>query len=190
MQAPIGQNLSTAALIASCPSRKYDHCYFGTLEERYPVAQFRTRRPPKQKKGECEPADDPGCTPVGPAELLEWFGGSKLPSCPPQPTPPPQPVDCNRPDTALLSQLLLLVGVPSAPTATGRMRRTAIRAGWMQDERVGRQVAACFLLSSHTPQPELAALQQEQAALPPLTRPSLPAPPQAPVATFAADVPR
>ena len=43
---------------------------------------------------------------------------------------------------------------------------------------------------ANTPQPELAALQQEQAALPPLTRPSLPAPPQAPVATFAADVPR
>eukprot|EP00964_Phaeocystis_antarctica_P101489 scaffold66950_cov60-Phaeocystis_antarctica.AAC.2 len=167
MQAAIGRNLSTAVLIASCPSRNYEKCYYRTIEARYPVAKFRTRRPPGLKKGVCEPADDPSCLPIGPDRVVEWFGGTELPSpasCPLQPSPPPLAIDCRQPPTtAQQQQLLLLVGVPSSPTATGTRRRAAIRAGWMRDERVGRQVAVCFLLSSLTPQPQLAALQAEAA---------------------------
>ena len=165
LQAPIGQNLSSDALISSCPSREYHRCYQATLERRYPVAKFRTRRPPKMKKGICEPAGDPGCAPIGPSRILEWFDGSAMPSCPPLPMPAQKKVvDCANPDAAMQAQLLLLVGVPSAPTATGRMRRAAIRDAWMQDERVGRSVAVCFLLSSQTPAPELARLREEEAA--------------------------
>ena len=167
MQAAIGRNLSTAALIASCPSRNYEKCYYRTIEARYPVAKFRTRRPPGLKKGVCEPADDPSCRPIGPDRVVEWFGGTELPSpssCPAPPSPPPLAIDCRQPPSALQQrQLLLLVGVPSSPSATGTRRRAAIRAGWMRDERVGRQVAVCFLLSSLTPQPQLAALQAEAA---------------------------
>ena len=167
MQAAIGRNLSTAALIASCPSRNYEKCYYRTIEARYPVAKFRTRRPPGLKKGVCEPADDPNCRPIGPDRVVEWFGGTELPSpssCPAQPSPPPLAIDCRQPPSAAQQQqLLLLVGVPSSPTATGTKRRAAIRDGWMRDERVGRQVAVCFLLSSLTPQPQLAALQAEAA---------------------------
>ena len=167
MQAAIGRNLSTAALIASCPSRNYEKCYYRTIEARYPVAKFRTRRPPGLKKGVCEPADDPSCRPIGPDRVVEWFGGTELPSpssCPAPPSPPPLAIDCRQPPSALQQrQLLLLVGVPSSPSATGTRRRAAIRAGWMRDERVGRQVAVCFLLSSLTPQPQLGALQAEAA---------------------------
>ena len=63
----------------------------------------------------------------------------------------------------MAGQVVLLLGVPSSPTPTGRLRRDAIRASWLRDERIGRSVVVCFLLSSRTPASQLAPMRAEDA---------------------------
>jgi uncharacterized membrane protein len=53
---------------------------------------------------------------------------------------------------AKYARAVLLLGVPSSPTAKGTERRKAIRAAWLLDEHVGRTVVVCFLLLQWRPQ--------------------------------------
>jgi len=87
--------------------------------------------------------------------------GSPLPPI----TPAQERLRCTSDAVAVNGRALLVIGVPSAPSAKGRRRRDAIRAAWMQDPLVATSVVmVCFLLSAETPQPSLAELESERAA--------------------------
>ena len=166
---PIGRNTSSASLIAACPSRKYQRCFVKQLQARYPVTQYRL--PPLPRRCAAMKGDnalhDAACT-LPPAEhVLSYFNGPKLVPRKPLRSPPVPYGNamrrCNSP-VAGGEGTSLLLGVPSSPSATGQKRRAAIRASWMRDERVGRSVVVCFLLSARTPAQQLAAMQTEQEA--------------------------
>ena len=165
---PMGENQSTAALIAACPDRRYQRCFADQLRAKYPVTQFRL--PPLPRR--CESAKgnvalfDPDCT-FPPAErALAPVSGPSLAMCPVAPKPtraPPRVLKCNSAAAEINTNVVLLLGVPSSPTATGRKRRDAIRAAWMRDDAVGRRVVVCFLLSAHTPMAQLTPMLAENA---------------------------
>ena len=164
----MGLNASTADLIAACPSRKYHRCFFRQLQHKYPVTQFQLPRMNHRctTKPGTYALSAPSCT-FPPAErTLMYTSGPRLRLCPPSlrplfPSNPPVPLRCDSPAKEVNARAVLLLGVPSSPTATGSERRAAIRASWLRDEHVGRDVVICFLLSSHTPEPALSLLKAE-----------------------------
>lgn len=88
--------------------------------------------------------------------------------CPRGATPRREPaskrLQCTSPPSLVNRHTTLLIGVPSSPSVKGRRRRDAIRGAWMRDPLVGRDVVVCFILSSATPQPQLASLREEGEA--------------------------
>jgi hypothetical protein len=166
----IGFNATTASLQASCPGRKYQRCFFHHLEAKYPVSQFRLPPlPPRCAKAKGEAALlDPACTLPPPERVLMPWAGPTLHRCPPPPpasAPAPRRrarLTCGQPGGD--ANAVLLLGVPSSPGPTGKLRREAIRASWMRDERVGTSVLVCFLLSARTPPEKLAPMREEHAA--------------------------
>jgi len=167
----IGSNGTAAPLQQLCPSRKYQRCFFSELNAKYPVTQFRLR--PMARRCEKLRGDaalhDPACT-IPPAEhMLIQLSGPRLSLCPRPPTLAPalggeRRLTCSSAAEAINQRAVLLLGVPSSPTPTGLKRRTAIRDSWMRDERVGTSVVVCFLLSSRTPEAQLAPMRAEQTA--------------------------
>ena len=178
LQPPIGRNASTAALQAACPSRKYQNCFIQEIAARYPVTQYQL--PPMPMHCSSGPGAaalaDPACA-FPPAErVLQHRSGPKLELCSGPTALARQrpelrvagldgeaPLRCSSAASAVDSRVMLVLGVPSSPNAKGRERRAAIRDGWMRDERVGRSVVGCFLLSSQTPEPMLGELKAEAA---------------------------
>lgn len=164
----IGSNGTAASYQALCPSRKYQRCFWRELDSKYPVTQFRLPPPPRRcanfKSNDF--ITDPACA-LPPAEkMLVHAGGPKLGLCPlpmpPLPAAANNNIKCSSPASLINQHAVLLLGVPSSPTPTGLKRRAAIRASWMRDERVGRSVVVCFLLSSRTPEEQLAPMRAEQ----------------------------
>ena len=145
----IGVNADSAALMASCPKRRYERCFFSELSTRYPVASLRIE--PARHAG-IKPA--PHARPLG-TSGFEQHAGLPLDEegrCAAAPAPPPpQSARATCGDPASGASVVLLLGVPTSPTPTGAKRRAAIRASWMRDGHVGRDVLACFLLSSQKP---------------------------------------
>ncbi len=176
LQPPMGANASSQALIAACPNRRYKDCFYAALRAKYPVTQFALPPLPKH----CAEVDgakalaDPACV-LPPAErTLQHTTGPALPLCSPSSpsaapaAPASRPsasarLRCDSPAAAVNAHAVLLLGVPSSPTATGRLRRSAIRDSWLNDEHVGRTVVVCFLLSSRTPSDALEPMRREQA---------------------------
>lgn len=169
----MGLNQSTATLMAACPSRKYQRCFLSQLDERHPVTQYRLPKIP----GRCErrPGNaalfDGGCTLPPVERTLVYAFGPKLQLCDAASSSPPTPssssdklLTCSSPASEINARAVLLLGVPSSPTATGLKRRDAIRASWMRGEHVGRRVVVCFLLSARTPHEQLAPMRAEHAA--------------------------
>ena len=163
----IGFNGTAGPFQRLCPSRKYHRCFLSELDAKYPVTQFRL--PPSPRKCTKYRTDgamhDPSCT-IPPADrLLVQVAGPKLRFCPkpllPPPAPATAPLTCSSAAKAINGQVVLLLGVPSSPTPTGLKRRSAIRASWMRDERVGSSVLVCFLLSARTPEEQLATMRAE-----------------------------
>ena len=172
----IGQNTVPSQLQAACPGRNYQRCFYNQLSQRYPVTQFRagslltgcdekairkSRRPPSRV-----------CT--APNMVQHTLG--KLSLCPSHAhssahghvsngsTAEKQAyLRCNSSAADIQASAVLLLGVPSSPTETGAERRAAIRASWLQDERVGVSVVICFLLSSQTPEEQLQPMRSEHA---------------------------
>ena len=173
---PIGSlhELNTSTLRAACPSRKYQRCFARELEARYPVTQFRLPRMHircESGRGSLPLMDDAQCTLPPPERVLNYVSGPPMKLCPwsriaasitPDTARAP-PLSCRSPAATINARAVLLLGVPSSPTPTGRMRRDAIRASWMRDARVGRSVVVCFLLSALTPEGQLAPMLAEQA---------------------------
>ena len=157
----IGVNNDPDALVHSCPSRQYHRCFAHELRRRYPVTQFGKRHRPFRCYEEGAEAVHSECRPVGEDEVPRVArGGAALHTCaaPPQPIAASQqpptieaPLRCNSDPAKVQSRAVLLLGVPSSPSAKGRKRRDAIRASWMRDPLVGQEVIVCFLLSAQTP---------------------------------------
>ena len=168
--AGIGQNSDFDALTRSCPSRLYHKCFYTELQRRYPYTRFKKRHRP-YRCSEVGAAHEAQCRPIVPEEVPRMDRSSQdsapLKLCPRSPTPPPLPaadrLRCNSDAAAVQARALLMVGVPSSPSAKGRKRRDAIRAAWMRDEPVGSDAVVCFILSAHTPQPALAELEAERS---------------------------
>jgi len=178
LRPPIGRNASTAALQAACPSRRYNDCWHDELAKRYPVTQFQLPRDiPARCSSQLGASSlaDPACTLPPPHRTLEHRSGPRLNICGtgdaksaerPElrvPSDGASRLTCTSPAAAVDARALLIFGVPSTPSGKGRERRAAIRASWMLDERVGRSVVVCFLLSSQTPAEQLAPLRAEAA---------------------------
>ena len=171
----IGFNATTQPFIDACPSRKYQRCFFKELDSKYPVTQFRIPRQPahcfaaRGYIGTPAVLDAKECTYPPEKQALVHVGGHPLRLCPQKPPSPPPPTStpplrCGSSAAEMVaSGVVLLLGVPSSPSATGTLRREAIRASWLHDERVGRSVVVCFLLSSRTPEAQLAPLRNEHA---------------------------
>lgn len=168
----IGVNNDVATVIASCPSRRYHRCFASEVRRRFPVTQFVKRHRPyrcfeamkkRATEYECRP-HSPDEVPVAKASKhsapLSLCNASSPQS---SPAPPNAKLKCGSDADAVQSRALLLIGVPSSPTAKGRQRRDAIRAAWMQDPLVGDAVVVCFLLSSETPPPAISDLKAELA---------------------------
>ena len=151
----MGSNGSTQALIAACPSRKYHRCFESVLAAKYPVTQFQL--PPLPRRcGQAEGAialADPGCNLPPFERTLHYHGGPSLNLCPEAvpATAATSHLRCDSPPDEINARTVLLLGVPSSPTETGTKRRAAIRASWLNDEHVGRDVVVCFLLSWRSP---------------------------------------
>ena len=99
---------------------------------------------------------------------LHYTSGPELPLCSPTSLSASASLSttrlrCNSPAAAINARAVLLLGVPSSPTAKGTERRKAIRAAWLLDEHVGRTVVVCFLLSARTPAEALEPMQREHA---------------------------
>lgn len=148
---PIGFNADPEQLKAACPSRRYGRCFGDEISERYPVVQYRY---------------------VPSSRSVEQHSGPRIPDCGGtdlfarrKAAPTAQRASCMSPPSKFeQSRILLLLGVPSSPTATGEKRRRAARGSWMRHETVGFEALGCFLLSSHTNGTAMAALQAEQAS--------------------------
>jgi len=168
LQPPMGVNASSQALMAACPGRRYKPCFYNALLAKYPVTRFELPPMPKQ----CAVMDgaralaDPACV-LPPAErTLHYTSGPELPLCSPtslSASLSTTRLRCNSPAAAINARAVLLLGVPSSPTAKGTERRKAIRAAWLLDEHVGRTVVVCFLLSARTPAEALEPMQREHA---------------------------
>ena len=171
----IGHNATGASLQQLCPSRKYQRCFWRELNEKYPVTQFRLPPLPRRcglLKGDAAMHDD-ACAIPSAERMLVHAGGPQLRLCPALSSPttaepatanPANRLRCSSPPDEINRRATLLLGVPSSPTPTGLKRRSAIRASWMQDPRVGDSVVVCFLLSSRTPAAQLAPMRAEQEA--------------------------
>ena len=171
----IGSNATMQPFLDACPSRKYQRCFLKELDAKYPVTQYRIPKQPQHCMAARGYIGTPAvlsakeCT-YPPAEhALVHVGGHPLQLCPAAAPPPASrptssapPLRCGSSAAAMAaSGVVLLLGVPSSPTATGVLRRAAIRASWLQDERVGRSVVVCFLLSSRTPAAQMAPMREE-----------------------------
>lgn len=157
---PIGVNNDPATLLAACPSRHYQQCFARELRLRYPVTKFKKRHRPFRCYGSSRSSsDNTECKPLSLDEVPKVDRKSKdsasIRLCdrspPPPPLPPERRLRCDSDPAAVQARAVLLLGVPSSPNVKGRQRRDAIRASWMQDERVGSDVVVCFLLSAEAP---------------------------------------
>lgn len=132
----IGANASAEALIKACPSRRYQRCFFRQLTERYSVMAVNSLM-----FDDDSSVDDSS---VYDSSVNDSSGGSSH-------------ARCTRPN----AHALVLIGIPSTPSALGRQRRKAIRSTWLRQPFARDAVIACFLLSSRTAAKKLEDLRQE-----------------------------
>jgi len=135
---PIGVNADPARLKASCPSRRYKRCLLRELQDKYPVVQFDYSLANQSVEPVRGSAALPDCGSEGLFARREAAANAKPASC----VAPPSVFEQSR--------VLLLLGVPSSPTAVGAQRRDAIRRSWMKEPMLGYEALACFVLSAQT----------------------------------------
>mmetsp|Transcript_13716 Transcript_13716/g.40059 ORF Transcript_13716/g.40059 Transcript_13716/m.40059 type:complete len:441 (-) Transcript_13716:429-1751(-) len=149
VRAPIGVNADPARLEASCPSRRYKRCLLRELQDKYPVVQFDYSLANRSVEPVRGSAALPDCGSEGLFARREAAANAKPASC----VAPPSVFEQSR--------VLLLLGVPSSPTAVGAQRRDAIRRSWMKEPMLGYEALACFVLSAQTNGSAMEALQAE-----------------------------
>jgi len=146
---PIGVNADPARLESSCPSRRYKRCLLRELQDKYPVVQFDYSLANRSVEPVRGSAALPDCGSEGLFARREAAANAKPASC----VAPPSVFEQSR--------VLLLLGVPSSPTAVGAQRRDAIRRSWMKEPMLGYEALACFVLSAQTNGSAMEALQAE-----------------------------